>query len=192
MDKELASPWCLWITKCGIRIQFWLAIKPILFYSISHILLLLVWTIKRSMSWPGRYIGLFITLSSLGQISNDIKPQLCVMQLECVVSTPVVIFTAALPIQISVKSGAGASNHHIKMPWRIQKKCHQYCSKPTLVSDVYIGGKLSYTLYPTEERNRGNTGKQVGEGKAAHSPSAKDTDTHEEQTQLNKLIIPKI
>lgn len=143
------------------------------------------------MSRPGRCIGLFITLSSLGQISNEIKPLMSVMQIGCVVSTPVVIFTAALPIQISVRSGDGASNHHIKMPWRIQKQCHQYCSKPTLASDVCIGGKF-HMLHPTEERDRRNTGKQVGEGKAVHSPSAEDTETHEEQTQLKKLIIPKI
>lgn len=32
----------------------------------------------------------------------------------------------------------------------------------------------------------------MGEGKAAHSPSAEDTEPHEEQTQLKKLIIPNI
>lgn len=115
------------------------------------------------------------------------------MQIECMVNISVVIFTAAaLPIQISVRSRDGASNHHIKMLWRIQKQCHQYCSKPTLTSDVCIGGKLAHILYPTEERDRRNTGKQVEEGKVAHSPSAEDTETHEEQTQLKKLIIPKI
>lgn len=191
-DEGLASPLCWWVTKAGIGIQFCLAGYPSLSCSIS---LLVDKTIKSPksliphMHWKRLPWAICNLLFSWANLKWNKTPDLFDANMMCSYTRGYFYSNLAYS---NTQQGAEIEPANSTSKYNRASKSGVANIAQSKFQPLKSALEANYLIFCTQLKKEGrrSTGRQLGGG-AAGSPTVEDTQNHEDQTELQKLIIPQ-